>query len=247
MSATSTHIVKLPTHGGRLEVHLLGLVDFDAMLGLQEQQIYELSGREDNAASLFLCEHPPIISMGREASRAEILADEQDLQRQGIPVRWVSRGGGAFVHAPGQLSIYLQVPLNRLGLGLADYRSLLERSVLAVCREMHVPARRDARDPGIWSRGGQLGYFGGAVKSWVTCQGLFLNVNPDLGLLRLRGGREGVRPTSIQSQRLDPVRMPWLRERLIHHIAEHFGYETADVSTGHPLLKRTSQRVAIHA
>jgi len=238
----------LPIHDGTLEVHLLGLVDFDALLGLQEHQIYELSGRTDRLGTLFLCEHPPIVSMGREASRSHLLLDDVELARRELPVRWIARGGGAILHAPGQLAIYLQIPLRRLGLGLTEFRFLFETSLLALCQELKIPARRHPGETGIWSRNGQLGFFGAGVKSWITCQGMFLNIAIDPRLLHcVVSNPSGARSTSMQSQRLDPARMPFVREALVRHISTAFGYPSAEVSTGHPLLRRTLQKVLTHA
>ena len=224
----------------------MGLVEFDALLGLQEMQIYELSGRDDLSGSLFLCEHPPTISMGREASTSDLRVDEAELSQQSIPVRWVSRGGGAFVHGPGQLAIYLQLPLSRLGIGLARFRESFELAVQQACREVKIPAKRDSGHPGLWSRNGQLAYFGAGVKSWVSWQGMFLNVSIDPRLLALTEATpEAGRSTSMQSQRLDPVRMPKIREAVVRALAVNFGYDMVDVATGHPLLTRSRQPAAV--
>ncbi|HWL11243.1 MAG TPA: hypothetical protein VNQ76_22745 [Planctomicrobium sp.] len=244
MNSSSMPLLPVPSHEGVLAVHLLGLVQFEATLGLQEQQIYELSGRNDLNGTLFLCEHPPVISMGREASRNHLLLDDEELSHWELPVRWVARGGGAFCHAPGQLAIYLQLPLDRLKLGLTQYRELFETAVLAACLELKIPAKRHLQETGIWTRGGQLGYFGAGVKSWVSCQGMFLNVSIEPKWLQVtQTNPEGTASTSMQSLRLDPVRMPQVRESLIRHIAGHFGYAVTDLSTGHPLLRRTRQRI----
>lgn len=238
----------LPVHDGTLEVHLLGLVDFDAVQGLQEYQIYELSGRTDRHGVLYLCEHPQTISMGREASRSHLLLDDEELQRQALPVRWVARGGGAFLHAPGQLAIYLQLPLQRLGIGLAEFRFHFETALLGLCQELKIPARRHPQETGIWSRNGQLGFFGAAVKSWISCQGMFLNIAIDPRLLHcVISNPSGTRSTSMQSQRLDSARMPHVREALIRHLSTAFGYSSAEVSTGHPLLRRILPKVFSHA
>ncbi|WP_437201452.1 lipoyl protein ligase domain-containing protein [Planctomicrobium sp. SH664] len=234
-------------HGGTLAVHLLGLVDFDAVTGLQEQQIYELSGRSDTQGTLLLCEHPPLITMGREASRADLLPDDEELARRELTVRWVARGGGALVHGPGQLAISLQLPLLRLGLGLRQFRENFEEAVLNACRELKIPSKRQSGEPGIWSRGGQLAYFGAGVKSWISCHGMFLNVTTDPRLLELTVPNPlGTPSTSLQSQRLEPVRLPQVREALVRHICEQFRYDLSDVSTGHPLLKRTIRKVTVH-
>lgn len=267
----------LPPHGGRLEVHLLGLVDFDAWLGLQEYLTYEMSGASDCNGRLFLCEHPPLITVGREGSAQDILIDEQARKQLELPIRWVSRGGGAIAHGPGQLAIYLLIPLFRMGIGIADYRRRLEIAVCETCRELKLAARRHPAAPGIWGRSGQLGFVGAGIRSAITNHGLFLNVSLSPEFQKLTqpcsterlpstGSREELvelsdqlddgrtksasdflqRGTSIQTERLQPVSMPRLRETLIRKLSSQFGYLESDISTGHPLLKRTLQRVPIH-
>src|SRR5438270_12839658 len=104
--------------GVALQVYLLGTVEFEALLRLQRRLHYEISGDRGQAA-LVLCEHPPLITVGRHGSRAQILLEAQELKLRGWPVRWVNRGGGCWLHQPGQLSVYALVPLDQLGLGVA--------------------------------------------------------------------------------------------------------------------------------
>src|SRR5207237_1247638 len=85
-----------------LEVHLLGLVDFDACLFLQERLVEELSQRDDGHGAVLVCEHPPLITIGREGSQAHILCEPQELVARQLEVRWLNRGGGCLVHVPGQ-------------------------------------------------------------------------------------------------------------------------------------------------
>ena len=97
-----------------LEVYLLGRVDFASAVELQERWVYEISGRRDRQGALFLCEHPPVVTIGRKGSRSQLLTDEQDLRSRLMDVHWLNRGGGALVHSPGQLAAYPIVPLDRL-------------------------------------------------------------------------------------------------------------------------------------
>jgi len=80
--------------------------------------LYEFGERP--GAALILCEHLPVITVGRTGSRAQILADDQTLQAWGVQVRWVNRGGGCFLHLPGQISAYLIIPLEPRNLSLSD-------------------------------------------------------------------------------------------------------------------------------
>lgn len=231
-----------------LEVHLLGLLDFGAYLALQERLIFEISGRADRQGTLLICEFPPLITMGREASRSQLLAGEEQLNALEIDVRWVARSGPAVIHAPGQLVVTPILPLDRLGLGLSAYRTRLEEAVQAACHDVRVPARRRPHQPGLWSRTGRVASFGGAVKSWVSHHGVFLNVDPEPSFLKL------VQPptanecvTSLQAQRSSPMSMSGVREAVIRRIAERFGYERHHVYTGHPQLRRTRRKVCLHA
>lgn len=228
-----------------LEVHLLGLVDFDAALFLQERLIEELSQRSDGHGALLVCEHPPLITMGRTASRAHILCEPEELTARQIDVRWLNRGGGCVVHVPGQLAVYPIIPLARRGLRLLEFRRRLAAAVLDVCCELRVPAWRRSDAPGIWCRCGQLAQFGVAVKSRISHHGLFLNVSPRLDALRLAQAQDGSeRISSLSAQRQRLTSMAAVRESVIRHIAERLNYERYHLYTGHPLLRRTRRVVA---
>ena len=70
-------------------------------LSLQDRLVFELSNRSDTQGGLLMCEHPPLITVGREGSREHILASPQELISRELDVRWLNRGGGCLVHAPG--------------------------------------------------------------------------------------------------------------------------------------------------
>jgi len=230
-----------------LEIHLLGLVDFDAALALQERLIYEISGRNDLTGSLLICEHPPTVTLGASASATQVLTSPAELGQMGIDVRWVGRGGGACCHAPGQLAVYPILPIDRLGLTLSDFRDRLEEACISTCHEVHVPARRRAEFPGVWGRGGHLAMTGAAYRGGVTYHGLFLNVAPDpsfLGLVQTNPAGEPA--TSMQAQLIRRVPMARVREALIRYLASGFGYQHTHLYTGHPLLQRTTRKVCLH-
>lgn len=236
-----------PPHGGTLEVHLLGLLDFETFLGLQEFLTFDLSGRQDLSGVLLLCEHPPAISVGRQGRSTDVHVDVASVTGSDIPIHWASRSGGAYAHAPGQLAIYLLLPLDRLGIGLVEYRRRLETAVCETCHELKVPAKRHPSSPGLWGRGGQLAFWGASIRSWISNHGMYLNVSISPAFLAITNPNpDQQRATSIQAHRIQPVPMSHLRESLIRTISAQFSYEMTDVSTGHPLLKRTSRQVATH-
>lgn len=248
MSSTHPHRRNAPLAAqGSLEVHLLGLVDHASCLQLQERMAFDIAGRRDTQGALLLCEHPPVITIGREGRALDVLADERTLESCEIDVKWITRGGGCIVHAPGQLSIYPILPLDRLAIRLPDYRERLESAVIDTCRELHVASKRQAEAPGVWGRAGQLAHFGAGVKSWVTTGGIHLNVRPESSFLRLvDANRLGVRSTSLEATLARPVGDAVVREALIRYICARFGYNRRHIYTGHPLLKRTRRLVCQH-
>jgi lipoyl(octanoyl) transferase len=226
-----------------LEVFLLGLVDFEACLYLQDRLAHEVLQSAGPSGALLLCEHPAVVSVGREAGHDHVGFDRQALAARLIDVHWTNRGGGCVLHLPGQLALYAILPLDRLRLGLAEFRETLECAVLDVCQEFRVPAWRRAHQAGAWCRGGQIAEVGVAVRSHVSTFGLTLNVAPRLDVLRELGpGAE--RHTSLAAQRRAPVAMPQAREALIRRLAARLGYARFHLFTGHPQLARRRKVVA---
>ncbi len=234
---------------GSLEVYLLGLVDFDASLFLQERLMMDVARRDDGQGALLICEHPPLLTIGREGSRADIRCDPEELAAREIEVRWLNRGGGALVHVPGQLALYPILPLARRGCGMAAYCERLEQAVLDTCREMRIRARRVSEDSGVCCRGGKVANIGVAIRQGVSSHGLFVNVNPRMDALALArsGSGNGIpqpRASSLAAERGIPVAMAAVRESLIRRLAARLDYDRYHIYTGHPLLRRTRRVVA---
>jgi lipoate-protein ligase B len=245
MSSRRSHSLE---HAHRsLEVHLLGLVDFESALLLQERLAFELGDDSSPGGLLLLAEYPPTITLGRDAASSHVLADAETHARREIPLHWIGRGGPAVCHAPGQLAIYPVLPLDRLGIGLAGFRARLESAVINVCHELRVAAKRRADEPGVWTRYGQVAMFGAAVRSWTTMHGLYLNVTIDPQFLKLVASTPGERSTSLQALRLAPVSMNQVKESVVRHVAAEFGFENISTSAGHPLLVRTIRRIPLNA
>jgi lipoyl(octanoyl) transferase len=234
-------------------VFLLGTVDFDAALFLQERLMMDVAQRDlsqrdgphrnGGQGVLLVCEHPPLITIGREGSQADIACDPEELTARQIEVRWLNRGGGCLVHVPGQLALYPILPLDSRRLGLAAYRERLELAMLDTCRDLRIRARLNSGAAGVFCRGGQVAQVGVAVRQGISSHGLFVNVNPRMDAIRLvRSG--AIRTSSLAAERGIPVPMPAVRESLIRRLAARLEYDRYHLYTGHPLLRRTKRVVA---
>jgi lipoyl(octanoyl) transferase len=226
-----------------LRAYLLGQVEFEAALGLQRTLVYETAG-ERHSASLVLCEHPPLLTVGRDGSPADIRCDLDELRMRGWPVRWVNRGGGCLLHLPGQLAIYPIVPLDWHGLGLTAYLERLQRVLVTVLDDFSVLGETRLHQPGVWVGSRLIAGIGVAVRDWVAYFGAVLNINPDLCPFRIvRTGPHQSEPmTSLERERRGPLRPSLVRERLLEHFAEAFDFERTSLFTNHPYLDRQLAR-----
>jgi lipoyl(octanoyl) transferase len=226
-----------------LRVYMLGMVDFETALRLQRRLHFEVCENRTQAA-LMLCEHPPAISVGRLGSHAHIHLSAEEVVPRRLPVRWVNRGGGCILHLPGQLAFYPIVPLDRLGLNVADYLRRLGEAFLDLTTDISLRAPASADDTGLRVGGRLVGAFGIAVRDWVTSFGAYLNIQPPLDLYRYvqatPAGREPM--TSLECERRGPVRPAMVRQRLLEHFQARFGFTRVSLFTDHPALAGKVQR-----
>lgn len=226
-----------------MAAHLLGIVDFDTCLALQQRLVYETSGSPNGQITLLVCEHLPLVTIGREGSRADVRFDSAELRSRRLAVRWVNRGGGALVHAPGQLAIYPIVPLGWYGYTVGGYLQRLEAGLRAALAEAGFQLLAPAGRHGIWGRSGQVAAIGAAVKSWVSYYGAYLNVSPAMQLARgIHSDLVHHAPmSSLAHERVHGLRMSAVRERVVRHLAATFGLPRYHIYSGHPLLARRPQ------
>jgi lipoyl(octanoyl) transferase len=132
---------------------------------------------ERTAASpdeLWFLEHPPVYTLGANASRAHLLAPGD------IPVVQIDRGGQVTYHGPGQLVVYPLIDLARLGLGVRDFVVALELAVIALAADCGIAAECRRGAPGVYVAGAKLASVGVRVRRSGSYHGLALNVALDL-------------------------------------------------------------------
>ena len=187
----------------------LGTVDYASGLKLQ-RTLVELrhSGRIPNV--LLLLEHPPVITLGRNADRRNILASSELLQQQGVEVFECDRGGDVTYHGPGQLVGYPIFDLHsfraapgagsrqrgeRPALGAVDFVRRLEEALIRACADFGVVTGRVPKLTGVWTLpspatgGGQdqakIAAIGVHISRAITSHGFALNVNSNLDHFKL--------------------------------------------------------------
>ena len=164
-----------------LKIRDCGLVRYDETLDLQ-QDLCCRRQEEKICNTILLVEHEPVITLGARKSENKLLVSERELNKKGIEVVKVGRGGGTTAHNPGQLVIYPIVKLRSLGLGVNEYVRELEAIGIEVLARFGVECGRRKGFPGLWVGRRKIGSIGVQVKRWVTFHGMALNINNDLSI-----------------------------------------------------------------
>ena len=207
----------------------LGRVPYGEGLGLQKALIdarYE--GRIGN--TLVLLEHPPVLTLGRNASRANILASNEFLAYRGVEVHEINRGGDVTWHGPGQLVGYPIFDLRSFTprLGAVEYVRLIEEALIRACGDFGVQTTRVAGRTGVWTTAGgsvnekKIAAIGVHIARGITSHGFAFNVNPDLRDFELivPCGIADREVTSLEREADPPPAMDAVRNA----VARHFGH-----------------------
>ncbi|MBZ5513183.1 MAG: lipoyl(octanoyl) transferase LipB [Acidobacteriia bacterium] len=182
-----------------ISVVQLGTLDYATALRLQ-QRLVELRKNNEIANVLLLLEHTPVITLGRNARRNNVLASDELLKQRGVELFECDRGGDVTYHGPGQLVGYPIFDLRSfLGpdgqkktLGAVDYVRRLEEALVRTCADFGIPTERVAGMTGVWTQinvarapspaesQAKIAAIGVHISRGVTSHGFALNVNTDL-------------------------------------------------------------------
>jgi len=211
--------------GGKRRFRTLrvGSLPYREALALQEELVARRRQQEEDI--LLLLEHPPVITLGRGARATHLLLPDEEMQRRGIGLERVGRGGDVTYHGPGQLVGYPIVDLEPLDRDLHRYLRLLESTLIAVLDAFGLQGGRVAGKTGVWVGDEKIASIGVGVRRWVSWHGFALNVGADLlGFDTIVPcGLPGVRMTSIERRLGRSVPLDEVAARVVDSFAAAFG------------------------
>ena len=156
----------------------LGLVGYNEAYELQIALHKEVrEGRLMGA--LILLEHNPVITQGAGAQPSNLLAAQNELEKQGIELVKTDRGGDVTYHGPGQLVGYPIVNLRAIGSDVHGFLRLLEEIIISVLSDFGIAGSGNG-PAGVWVGQKKVCSIGIAVRGGVTYHGFALNINPNL-------------------------------------------------------------------
>ncbi len=180
----------------------LGLVDYDRAWALQKRSAAaRISGALPHDL-LILCEHPPVVTLGRSSKAGNLLASPEYLSALGIQLRDVERGGDVTIHEPGQLVAYPIIDLKQHTRDLHWYLRQVEAAIMHALAQLGLDSSREAGRTGVWRDHRKLASIGVHARDWVTWHGVALNVHNDLETFRhiVPCGIDQVKMTTVAAE-----------------------------------------------
>jgi lipoate-protein ligase B len=149
------------------------------MLTRQREQCAAVAkGEAEN--TVFLLEHAPVITLGREADRAHLLLGQEALTAQGVSVVETDRGGDVTYHGPGQLVAYPILDLRQWRQSVGWYLRRLEQVLIDQLRDYGLQGERVEGLTGVWVADAKVAAVGIGLRNWVTFHGIALNVTTNM-------------------------------------------------------------------
>jgi lipoyl(octanoyl) transferase len=209
----------------------LGFVEYGVAWEYQRRLV---AARKSGAIPdvLLLCQHPHVITLGRNGKLANLRASDHVLRQMGVSFFETDRGGDITYHGPGQLVGYPILDLAQIRRDVAWYVRSLEEAMMRVTAEFGIASRRVAGCTGVWvdvpgQSEEKLAAIGVHLSRWVTSHGFAYNVSTDLRYFDLivPCGIADKRATSLEKLLGRGVEMKEVSPKIVAHLGEVLGIE----------------------
>ena len=210
----------------RLTLVSLGRMKFKPVWDIQKRLI-DLRYENKIPDCLIVCEHEPVITMGRGTDKGNLLVSKESLQKKGVDIFEIERGGDITFHGPGQIILYPIVNLQYREKDTHKYLRDLESVVIDALSKINLKAGIKKGLTGIWVDDHKIGAIGVAVSKWITYHGMALNVNTDLDYFKLINpcGITEYPVGSISGLLNNNINLKQVSEFLVDSFVKHFSYD----------------------
>ncbi len=158
------------------------LIPFREAWSRQEEYVREIQ-KGNRSSTLILCEHPAVLTIGREGGEHNVTVSGEMLASMNIETIPINRGGDITAHNPGQLIGYPLFHLSRFKEDLHWFLREIEEIIIQVLEEYGIESGRVEGKTGVWIENERkICAIGLHCSRWVTSHGFALNVNNDLSL-----------------------------------------------------------------
>ena len=208
-------------------VYDLGTVEYQQAWAMQRDMVQQrIDGVIED--SLLLLEHPHVYTLGRRGKMGDVLLSADELNKAGIAVHKVDRGGEVTYHGPGQLVVYPILDLSKIG-GPVHYVHSLEAALKDGLAVFGISAHVRDGFPGVWIGEGEqqrkIAAIGVRISHGVSCHGFALNISTDLTYFRhiVACGIFDLKVTSIERELCSPVDAVSVRKVIVSALEVRLG------------------------
>lgn len=208
----------------------LGLINYKKCWDIQEQLFNESvqqktinrdlpeSQRTIVPHHFILCQHPPVVTLGKSGDENNLLLSEEFLKLQGIEFFRINRGGDITLHNPGQLVGYPILDLDRFFTDIHKYLRLLEEVIIQTLAEYNIEGKRYEGFTGVWlepenpKNARKICAMGVRTSRWITMHGFALNINNDVKMFDI------IVPCGIKDKQVTSISKELNREVSVEEI-----------------------------
>lgn len=201
----------------------LGKISYKKAYTYQRRIIDEIKFKL-RSDTLVLCEHLPVITLGRLGKIENLIVDKHFLKIKGIEFFKIDRGGDITAHEPGQLTVYPMLNLkNRHETDLRLYLNNLEMTILNTLWDYGIKAQLIKGKTGVWVSDKKIASIGVGVTQWITYHGLSINVVNNLETFSfIRPCGMNVEMTSVAKEAKVKVDFNEFKQKIIDNFKEVF-------------------------
>ena len=228
----------------------LGMVPYGMALELQ-RTLLQLRKANRIENTLLLLEHPPVITLGRNARLENVLASPEFLSQRGVELHEIDRGGDVTFHGPGQLIAYPIFDLRSFEpkVGAVEFVRRLEEVLIRTCGDYGIGTQRIKGMTGVWTYAlrnkpeAKIAAIGVHISRAVTTHGFALNVNTDLDYFTMivPCGLTNKPVTSMQKELQKPVAMDEVATAASRNFGRVFGSQMLWLESLDDLLAQAAQ------
>lgn len=206
----------------QLIIRNLGTQDYEPIW--QAMQDFTANRDDTTPDELWCLQHPPLFTMGLNGKKEHLL------NIKNIPVINIDRGGQVTYHGPGQLVVYTLIDLKRLNIGVKEFVTIIEKSIIQLLKQYGIDAKGKENAPGVYVDEAKIAALGLRIKKDKSYHGLSLNIEMDLSPFQQINpcGYAGMAVTQIKNLKPE-LDLSHVKTDLITHLSELLGYNKDSV------------------
>ena len=202
-----------------LKILFLGKCEYRKALEIQ-YKLLEKRQKGEIEDTLIIVEHPPVITLGNQAEKANIIVSEEYLKQQGIDIIETNRGGDVTYHGDGQIVGFVN--------------GLEEVFIQLLQQELGIASERSAGQTGVWIGNNKILAIGLAIKRGVTMHGFAFNVNTNLQHFNfiVPCGITDKGVTSVEKILGKTYSIEEMNKKVVEYFVKVFNYQEFDIIDG---------------